>query len=112
MIVDRIKSAGESAADALTGGQYSDPNQSVDVLNPDLFFEAGSFGILDRETVRETGIPSGVSVDEFRTIVFDEPPAPGEADSNARRLTILTYVATFALLAYAFGQLVTFKIGS
>jgi len=97
---------GDTIPDALTGGQASNPDQSVGIANPDLLVESATFGLVSREQASAAGVPEQTTVEDITNT------ADSSSDATGRNIKILVAVAAFALLSAGVGQLFTFEIGS
>lgn len=86
--------------DPLTGGEFSDPDQSVTVFNPGLFFESSTGGIVDDEDVNS----DGVTIDEI------QEAAEGAGDAAAAGGSWL--IENWQVIALGVGVLYLLSVGA
>jgi hypothetical protein len=98
-----ISITSEEAADYLTNGQASDPDESVDVFSPSLFTSFATFGLISQDEAESAGIPETTSTDELS----------GEAEGSigiAGSLRLIAFALVAGAAIYVVGQLFTFEI--
>lgn len=91
--------------DAATGGQYSDPNQNIDLFSPSLLGEYATFGATDAEEWESVGVPSAVDTGDLDRDV-DVDPSPDRDKTDLGDIVKIVRFAVYAVVIAAILHLI------